>query len=279
MKSIKPKLAAIGLAAMAYFAPSPSQGELIQLISTDYVSSNAGFLEGAAQTSDSKLGLGEGLIRTYSDDLSSSSDLTTAVGGIDDAGSWDDNYVIVHNGGSGIDKVDISTGFSVGGSSVNGTGVEGISSVFTYNNAIHFAAIDSQDDTVKFFEWGNSTPVAIGPYVGGNYTGLEVIADGPVTDLSKLPVLVSRNQESGAKLDQYFSGALVQSYDTDTYDVISDISYNVDTGVLTASLMSGRAGGGMANFDFADQVVPEPATIGLFGLGALGAYALRRKGQ
>jgi len=278
MKSLKSPLAAFGLAMMASLAPSPSQAGAIQLNSTEFTVSNDGHIQGAAQTSDSILGLGEGFSRAYSDDLSSSSDLTVAVPGINDAGSLDDNYVLVHNGGSAVDRVNLSTGFGESSSSVNGTGVSGISSAFTYNNAIHFAAIDSQDDTVKFFEWGNSTPVAIGPNVGSNYTGLEVVSGDSVTDLSKLPILVSRDFTDGAgNMDQYYNGVLTGEYQLGGSDMITDISYNPDTGVLSASSQGGRARGGIANYDFSEEVVPEPATIGLFAFGALAAYLIGQR--
>lgn len=257
---------------MAYAA----QGELVQLISTDYTFSNNGHIEGAAQTSDSKLGLGSDWIRSYENDLSSSSDMTTPVNPIDDAGSFDDNYALACANGN-VSKINLSTGFEAGVSDTSGTGVEGISSAFTYAGKIHFAAIDSLDDTIKYFEWGNSTPVATGPNVGSNYTGLEVIANGPVTDLNKMPILVSRDFTDGAgNMDQYFDGQLVGEYQLGGSDLVTDISYNSDTGNLTASFKDGRADGGMANYDFASHVVPEPSSAALLGLGALGAYALRR---
>jgi hypothetical protein len=276
IKPIKKTFAALGIAAMACLTPTPSQGETVQLISSDYTYSNNGYIEGAAQTSGSKLGLG-GKIRIFANDLSSSSDMVTPVANINDAGSWDDNYTIVHNGGSGVTKVDLSTGYGVGSSSVSGTGVEGISSIFQYNGKDHFAAIDAHDDTIKFFEWGNQTPVATGPNVGSNYTGLEVIANGPVTDLSKIPILVSRDFTDGAgNLDQYFDGQLVGEYQAGGSDTLTDISYNSGSGILTTSFKGGRARGGMVNYDFASHVVPEPGTAALIGLAALGAYAVRR---
>ena len=258
---------------MAYTA----QAELVQLIANDYDWSLNGYIEGAAQTSDSKLGLGTDFLRAYADDLSSSSQITTPVSGIDDAGSWDDNYVIVHNGGSSVYRVDLSTGFAQSSSSVNGTSVSGISSVFNYNNAVCFAAIDSNDNTVKYFEWGNSTPIATGPNIGDNYTGLEILANGTVTDLSQLAILVSRNLQDGAKMDQYFNGEVVESYRAAGTSIITDMSYDSESGLLTTSFKDGRSGGGLANYDFSDHVVPEPATIGLFGLGAASAYFLRKK--
>lgn len=276
MKSIKPALTALGLAAMAYAAPMKANSDF-QLNAMESEWSNAGYVEGAAITSGSKLGLGIDSIRTYADDLSGYSKMTTPVTNIDDAGSYDANHILVHNGGSGIYKVDLATGFADSTSSVNGTGVEGISSAFSHNGKIHFAAIDSLDDTVKFFEWGNADPVAIGPNVGSDYTGLEIIANGPVADLNQIPILVSRNYTGGgANLDQYFNGALAESHHLGGSDLITDIAYDSDSGVLTTSLKGGRSGGGMANYDFASHVVPEPGTMGLMGLGALGLIAARK---
>ena len=270
MKSLKPLI--IGLAALACTAPA----EVIQLTANDYTWSNSGYIEGTAQTSNAKLGLKVGSIRSYANDLSNSSDMTTPVSGIDDAGSWDDNYVLVHDGGTGVYKLDLSTGFVGGSSSVNGTGVDGISKMFHYNGAECFAAIDSNDNTVKYFEWGNSIPIASGPNVGSNYTGLEVIANNSVTDLNQLSLLVSRNIQDGAKIDQYFDGEIVGSYKAAGTSIITDMSYDNDTGILTTSFKDGRSGGGLANYDFADQVIPEPSSIALLGLAGLGAYAVRR---
>jgi len=276
IKPIKKTFAALGIAAMACLTPTPSQGETVQLISSDYTYSNNGYIEGAAQTSGSKLGFGEGNIRTFSNDLSSSSDMVTPVGSINDAGSWNDNYAIVSEHGN-VTKINLSTGYDAGSTDTSGTGVEGISSIFQYNGKDHFAVIDSLDDTIKFFEWGNQTPVATGPNVGSNYTGLEVIANGPVTDLSKIPILVSRDFTDGAgNLDQYFDGQLVGEYQAGGSDTLTDISYNSGSGILTTSFKGGRAGGGMVNYDFASHVVPEPGTAALIGLAALGAYAVRR---
>lgn len=281
MKNIKPAIAALGLSAMAYLTPTESKGELINLtqIPGNY-SVLTTPLEGAAQTSGSKLGLSSSGLHTYNNNLSSGSLTATPFVGINDAGTWDDNYALVHDGGSTVSKLNLSTGFEDSSSSVSGTGVSGVSSVFDYNGKTHFAAIDDHDNTVKYFEWGNATPVASGPNVGANHSGLEVIANGPVSDLNTMPILVSRNATSGSKLDQYHNGALVGSYTGGgSSEVFTDISYNTDTGVLTTSGNMVDTLGTLTNYQFDQHVVPEPGTLGLMGLGALGLYAARKLRQ
>jgi hypothetical protein len=275
MKNIKPALTAFRLAAMANLSPIESKGELVNLTQSDYALVTTP-LEGAAQTSTSKLGLSSSGLFTYKNDLSSGSGVGIGIPGINDAGSFDDNYVLTHSGGTTVSKMNLSTGFQDSSSSVSGTAIDGISSAFTYNGSTHFAAIDSNDHTVKYFQWGNSTPVASGPNVGANHSGLEVIADGAVTDLNKMPILVSRNATSGSKLDQYFNGALVESYTGGTSDPFTDISYNSDTGMLTTSGSIGGVLGSLTNYQFDQYVIPEPSTAGLMGMGALGVLALRR---
>ena len=255
---------------------STASAELTQLTANDYTWSNSGYIEGAAQTSDSKIGLGGSWIRSYANDLSSSSDMTTPVAGIGDAGSWDDNYVLVHDGGNGISKIDLSTGYEVDSSLVNGTAVDGISKMFHYNGSECFAAIDSNDNTVKYFKWGNSTPIAVGPTVGTDYTGLEVLVGDSVSDLNEIALLVSRNIQDGAKMDQYYGGEVVGSYRAAGTSIITDMAYDADSGILTVSSKDGWWDGGMANYDFSDQVIPEPNSLALLGAAGVGAYALRR---
>lgn len=256
---------------MAYSASA----DLIQLTAEDYTWSTSGYIEGAAQTSNSKLGLEVGSIRKYANDLSSSSEITTPVSGITDAGSWDDDHVLTLSN-YGIDKVDLSTGYSVASSSTSGLNLSAISKMFNYNGSECFAAIDSNDNTVKYFEWGSEIPIAIGPDVDSSYTGLELLVGDSVSDLNEISLLVSRNVQDGAKMDQYYGGNIVGSYNDGFASTITDMSYDAGTGILSTSFKDGRSTGGMANYDFGSQVIPEPCAATLITLAGLGALAFRR---
>ncbi|MBC2592758.1 hypothetical protein H5P28_00645 [Ruficoccus amylovorans] len=272
MKSLKSAIAACGLTALASLAPARSEAALVELSALESTLTTTP-LYGAAITSEGKLGLGTATIFEYANDLSSSSELVTPVQ-VDDAGTWNDQYVLLSDGTGIIDLVDLSTGYTTATSTLNGYDISGISSAFEYNGSTYYAIMDSNDDTVKFFEWGSDTLVATGPYVGENYTGLEVLITGTITNLDDIPILVSRDAESGVMLDQYYHGTIVGSYTDTSEDLITDISYDSETGILTASHdMRGRLGK-ITNYDFAQYVIPEPNVGLLAGLGVLGAAAM-----
>ena len=275
MNPTKNVLAALGVSAMTALTPAKAQLTPTSLFGTDHTTTTTP-LYGAAQTSTSKLGTSTSGLFTYNNDLSSGSGAGIFNTGITDAGTWSDTHYLTVSSG-GVDLMNISTGFSDGSMGLSGSGIEAISSAFEYNGIMNFAGIGN-DDTVKFYEWGNSTAVATGPNVGSNYSGLEVITDGSASNLADLPILVSRNVESGAMLDQYFGGTIVGQYTDSRGDLISDISYNNSTGILTANHdLRGRAGA-FSNYDFSEHVIPEPKDAGLLlGAGVLAAAAYRRR--
>lgn len=236
-------------------------------------------LYGAANTSTQKLGIGFNTLEAYANDLSSGTQSALNSGGSEDAGSWDNQYFIVHNGGGLVDKFDVSNPLFVSdSSSVNGTNVGAISSVFDYQGAPHFAAIDSSSNQIKYFKWGSETPVATGPSIGSDYTGLEAVVDGPVTDLSKIPLLVSRSNETW---DQYHNGTIVGSYQPSSADSgrsLTDLTYNASSGILTLTYDFAPGFGAMTNLDFKSYVVPEPSQwAALFGGASLMAAAATRQ--
>lgn len=278
MKPTKPVLAALGVSALAALTPAKAISTPTLLATSENTTASAP-LYGAAQTSDSKLGLSSAGLFSYDNDLSNGSG--EAIFNIDvvDAGSWSDTHYLTASSG-GVDLMNISTGFSDGLMGLSGFGVDAVSSAFDYNGSQHFAIIDGQDNTVKYFEWGNNTPVATGPNVGSGHSGLEVITDGSASDLSSIPLLISRDTEGGVMLEQYHNGTIVGTYEDARGRTITDISYDASSGVLTASHDARGRFGEISNYDFGIYAVPEAKDFGLIlGAGALAgaAYSRRRK--
>jgi hypothetical protein len=276
MTPAKNVLAALGASAISALTPAQAEATPTLLPHLQSTLTTAP-LYGAAHTSDAKLGLNSGGLFNYNNDLSSGGLNTIINSGITDAGSWSDTHYLVSASG-GIDLMNINTGLSDGSMGLSGYGVEAISSAFDYNGSKHFAIIDSTDDTVKYFQWGNNTPVHIGQNIGSNHSGLEVITDGSVSNLNDIPLLISRDIADGSKIEQHFRGTIVGSYRDGSTNPITDISYDASTGVLTSSHDLAGIFGRLNNYDFSSYAVPEPAQAGLLlGAGALAATAYRRR--
>lgn len=288
MSILTNRLKALGALVLLYAAPLPKAEAAINLSVIDSILV-FDEIQGAAQTKNAKLALSDTTVHLFENDLSGESQRVLGQGYFDDAGSWDDEYFLVLGAATTVDKVRISDGAVVDWSSVNGTPVSAISSIFRYNDGLYFAAIEGdglfgRSQTIQYFRWGETTPVVTGPEIGTGATGLEVLVNGSVDSLDAVSLLVSRPGEgtdAGSMFEQYYGDALIETYRTNTSGSITDLAYNWESGILTA-VHAYDGVGDVVNIDFGDYVyrppsVPEPAWLAT-GLGIVGlGSALRRR--